>query len=83
MAVVRGKLVRPDVCSCCGGNAHRIEAHHDDYAKALDVIWLCASCHETAHSRHDAAQAALSFPLTKKVSEFLDWPQKEKEDVAC
>ena len=43
-----GVLVKPAVCSGCGclDSEHRIEAHHYDYSKPLDVIWLCAPCHE-------------------------------------
>lgn len=46
-AVACGELVRPDVCWSCGcsSDEHRIEAHHHDYSKPLDVIWLCTPCH--------------------------------------
>ena len=42
-----GRLVNPEVCyGCgCGSSEHRIEAHHHDYAKPLDVVWLCTPCH--------------------------------------
>src|SRR5580704_3739196 len=49
LALQRGVLVRPDACSRCGGSGNgRIEAHHEDYDKPLDVIWLCKSCHAHA-----------------------------------
>lgn len=46
-ALVAGVLERPHVCSGCGcdDSEHRIEAHHHDYSKPLDVIWLCTPCH--------------------------------------
>ena len=47
-AVRKGSLVKPNKCSLCG-NAGRIEAHHSDYSKPLDVIWLCCECHKRAH----------------------------------
>lgn len=47
-AIQKGELVRPDRCSECPNNG-RIYAHHDDYAKQLDVRWLCGSCHQAAH----------------------------------
>lgn len=46
-ALRAGVLVRPDTCSGCGcsSSEHRIEAHHHDYSKPLEVIWLCTPCH--------------------------------------
>lgn len=34
-------------CSICGGTNH-IEAHHEDYSKPLEVIWLCPKHHREA-----------------------------------
>ncbi len=36
-----GRMVRPTECSRCGLTASRIDGHHEDYRKPLDVIWLC------------------------------------------
>ena len=47
-AVKRGDLVRPSVCSRCP-ETHRIEGHHDDYGKPLEVMWLCTACHRARH----------------------------------
>ena len=44
-AIRDGELQRPDKCSRCGGRGQRIEAHHPDYSKPLDVQWLCSACH--------------------------------------
>jgi len=49
-AVKRGEIERPATCSRCG-NAGRIEAHHSDYDKPLDVTWLCTSCHRRIDSK--------------------------------
>ena len=38
------KITRPFVCSSCG-KSEMIHAHHEDYHKPLEIIWLCASCH--------------------------------------
>jgi ribosomal protein S27AE len=43
-AVHTGKLIRPDFCSKCS-SIGRVEAHHEDYSRPLDVIWLCKKCH--------------------------------------
>jgi hypothetical protein len=44
-AIKARRLVRPTVCEACGGMSKRIEAHHEDYSKPLDVQWLCTPCH--------------------------------------
>lgn len=44
-ALKRGDLTRPSACPECGSAERRIEAHHADYNKPLDVEWLCALCH--------------------------------------
>lgn len=48
-AIRIGRLVRPDVCSRCKRDGRRIQAHHADYSKPLDVYWLCALCHTWVH----------------------------------
>ncbi len=47
LAIKAGRLKRPHRCSGCGctDEEHRIEAHHADYSRPLDVIWLCTKCH--------------------------------------
>lgn len=46
-AVRDGKLQRQP-CRDCGEKAH---AHHSNYSKPLDVIWLCAEHHAQLHHR--------------------------------
>lgn len=47
-AVLRGDLVRPRRCECCG-KARPIEGHHHEgYADPLNVRWLCVFCHAAA-----------------------------------
>jgi hypothetical protein len=48
-AIRNGKLVRPSSCSSCKCLC-KPEAHHENYEKPLDVIWLCRSCHCKLHS---------------------------------
>lgn len=49
-ALRKGTLVRPLDCEGCGGNyTGKLEAHHDDYSKPLDVKWLCDECHKKRH----------------------------------
>ena len=41
-----GSLGAPDTCEKCGLETEKLEAHHPDYSKPLEVVWLCKSCHE-------------------------------------
>jgi hypothetical protein len=43
-----GKLVRGDCQDC--GSKEKIEAHHPDYSKPLDIEWLCKPCHVARHA---------------------------------
>ncbi len=43
-AVKVGHLIRPETCEECGREGH-IEAHHEDYSRPLNVVWLCRPCH--------------------------------------
>ena len=48
-AVRDGSLIRPNNCSNCHSNKTKIEAHHEDYSKPFDVIWLFKDCHTKTH----------------------------------
>jgi len=43
-AVRAGIIIKPMKCEKCNGK-HRLTAHHEDYSKPLEVIWLCYECH--------------------------------------
>jgi hypothetical protein len=45
-ALKSGKLTRQP-CEVC--NEPRVQAHHDDYSKPLDVKWLCVKHHAERH----------------------------------
>ncbi len=44
-AVAKGILVNPGACERCGRADVRLEMHHEDYSKPLEVKWLCRACH--------------------------------------
>lgn len=48
-AVKKGKVIRAKFCSRCDAFG-RIEAHHPDYSKPLEVVWLCRRCHSAIHN---------------------------------
>ena len=43
---LRNKTIIREGCKVCGGKAH---AHHEDYAKPLEVVWLCPVHHSELH----------------------------------
>jgi len=45
-AINKGKLTRQS-CIRCGNK--KTEAHHEDYDKPLDIVWLCCPCHKQRH----------------------------------
>jgi hypothetical protein len=47
-AVVTGRLIKPTLCPNCD-KAGRIEGHHPDYSKPLDIKWFCSTCHKAEH----------------------------------
>ena len=66
-AVAKGDIVRPEICSVCGtkpkpykDGRSPIQAHHHDYTKPLDVIWVCKSCHHRIHE--EMAGTARRYP---------------------
>lgn len=56
-AIRDGKIVRPSMCQEC-----KVEctphAHHCDYSKPLDVMWLCEPCHQEWHRNNKAIYEA-------------------------
>lgn len=41
--------IRPDSCSICQ-KKDKVQAHHPDYNKWYEVIFLCPSCHQRVHN---------------------------------
>ena len=49
-ALKSGRLKKGPCVYC--GSTNRIQAHHRDYSKPLDVIWVCFVCHrEREHNQ--------------------------------
>ena len=72
-AIKVGKLIKPDVCSHCF-KKKKVESHHEDYSKPLEVWWLCKKCH---NSWEQAKQRFPSFFKSHNLS------KKEKEKLLC
>lgn len=48
-AVAAGTVTKPAQCSECT-ETYNLHGHHPDYAKPLDVVWLCPACHNRLHN---------------------------------
>lgn len=49
-AVRNGVLIKPDHCEVCGKKSVKIDMHHKDYTKPLDIVWVCKQCHHEIHA---------------------------------
>ena len=57
-AIRDGKL-KKGPCEGCGRQpSNAVHAHHDDYAKPLEVRWLCTRCHGREHRAKNEAERA-------------------------
>ena len=51
---IRGGKLEKGPCAFCARD-DRVEAHHHDYSKPLDVTWLCSPCHRRFHALEQMA----------------------------
>lgn len=71
-ALIAGEITRPEACETCGqSRTHKdgrsgIHAHHPDYNKPLEVMWLCQPCHYSWHKNNKA------IPKKKEVQEVAN-----------
>lgn len=54
--VKAGNIIRPDSCETCGTHC-KPHAHHCDYSKPFEVMWLCKPCHSEWHRNNEAINA--------------------------
>jgi ribosomal protein S27AE len=76
-AVRDGIIIRTD-CEC---GAPSVNGHHDDYEKPLEVRWLCAKCHATAHSDCARKPYRVNFKAYPRV-EPSEFPPVPAEDAS-
>lgn len=61
-AIRMGTVIRESRCQECGGESlfndkrTATQAHHCDYNKPLDVMWLCQKCHHEWHKNNIAIE---------------------------
>lgn len=47
-SIISNRTERPSQCERCGSEG-KTHGHHEDYSKALEVIWLCPQHHADRH----------------------------------
>ncbi len=64
-AVRKGVIMKSEACERCSKTGIRLDAHHADHTKPLEVEWICRSCHalETAKTRKPAKKRRNIFPI--------------------
>lgn len=53
-SIRKSLIIKPDQCSKCKKHfpIGKIEGHHIDYTRPLDVIWLCRPCHKMIERKY-------------------------------
>lgn len=67
-AVRDGFLIKKPCFSC--GSSINVQAHHEDYSKPLDVVWLCVKCHRAEHgqeARYNGCVSKNTEPLQQSL----------------
>lgn len=68
-----GVLIKPNSCERCK-NEIKLEAHHHDYSKPLEVNWFCRLCHAQLHFEEDNEHTTskLDFEFHNKEGETIN-----------
>ena len=70
-AIRTGRIVKQP-CQMCGTEIG-IHAHHDDYTKPLDVMWLCVVHHKARHAFLDyMTQKPIKLNVTVHLKDYPD-----------
>lgn len=77
-ALVVGTLIR-EACRDCG--AEKVQAHHPDYSKPLDVIWLCRRCHVAEHVRLRAMNIDILGRTEAPTPLYVKLDQQERDEL--
>lgn len=68
-ALASGRIRPAKNCAGCGvsGDQTRLGAHHHDYSKPLDVVWVCAACHRRLDAERRKREGKKPFQVGKAV----------------
>ncbi len=84
-AVKSGKIAKDGNCALCN-SGQDIEAHHRDYSKKLEVIWLCRNCHAIHHAAEAIKQRRVQdkgmsiLGDTDDITQFIHYKTRQKTD---
>ncbi len=72
-AIKQGVIQRRDTCEQCGSSGRmkdgrsKVQAHHCDYNKPLEVLWLCQKCHHIWHKNNQARRKEVMTEASTQV----------------
>jgi excisionase family DNA binding protein len=67
---IRSSFPKQQPCAVCG--AKSVEAHHEDYLKPFEVVWLCKKHHAQRHVELKRSKKDLNRVLSpRQVSKIL------------
>lgn len=69
-ALKLGYIEKPDHCLGCGRKSDeaRITAHHNDYSKPLEVVWVCPRCHRHLDANRRMAEGKSPYGRARGVT---------------
>lgn len=67
-SIKRGKITRLS-CEICGDLS--THAHHEDYTKPFEIVWLCRNHHKQLHDKREqeVARGATREPCTSAIQD--------------
>lgn len=73
-ALKLGYIEKPDHCLGCGRKSDeaRITAHHNDYSKPLEVVWVCPRCHRHLDANRRVAEGKSPYGRARGVTMLVD-----------
>ena len=73
------ELVNPNKCEACGVEC-KPQAHHCDYSRPLDVMWLCRFCHSDWHANNEV-KGKEGEPMPWKINGLIDFSSIRKNGI--
>jgi hypothetical protein len=56
-----GRITKPECCSACGAltPSRQLHAHHPNYEKPYEFVWVCKTCHGLRHRKYQTVDALM------------------------